>query len=322
MSALDFRQDLRILTLFLIVQFSGLLLTIQLYNGSVQQLSTSIGAPSLTFPFAYTIFIIIFSIAMLIMIRRGIGKVMIWLESFVILTTSYLFLVIIVSILGSYFPSISWFGNSLYQTIAGTVFALCILVIKNRVPRSRNPVSLMSSIAIGMAVGLSLSFPVAFIFMIIIAIYDFIAVFITKHMIAMGQAAVENNLAFLIMSNEGEAIPKGKLTKTQSALFTKQQSAFEKNYKGTVRQLNNDGLVPVIRPRALGNGDLAIPLMLAVSAYSQYLNFTVSFVIVIGAMVGLIATFYILEKYKRPLPAIPPLLLGISLALFVYFIVL
>ncbi len=177
----------------------------------------------------------------------------------------------------------------------------------------------MSIISICVIVCLCLSFETAMIFMILIAVYDYIAVFITKHMVAMGQAAVEMNLAFLIMTNEGEAVPQSRVSKMHKGVFSNIKNPFSK-YKDTVKELKGEGLVPILRPRALGNGDLAVPLMVAVSAYSQFLTFSVSFVIIIGAAFGLVMTFFILSKYKRPLPAIPPLLFGILLALAIYFI--
>ncbi|MFI5412691.1 MAG: presenilin family intramembrane aspartyl protease [Candidatus Micrarchaeales archaeon] len=319
MSALDTRQDIRILTLFLIVQFAGLFLATQLYSGAtVEQVSVSPNSAVL-FPVTYIIFIIGFSIIMLLLLRRGIARIMVLLEGFAILVSSYFFFIIIVSIIGSYFPNTSFINNQNYQIIAAAIFGFAVVLFKNKNPRSRNTVSIIASISIGVIIGLGLSFETALIFMIILAVYDFIAVFITKHMVAMGQAAVEMNLAFLIMTSEGEAVPASTIQKKHSGVFSSMRNPFSK-YKNTVKELKKEGLVPILRPRALGNGDLAVPLMVAVSAYSQFLTFTVSFVIIFGAAFGLVMTFFILGKYKRPLPAIPPLLFGILLALSVYFI--
>jgi hypothetical protein len=85
--------------------------------------------------------------------------------------------------------------------------------------------------------------------------------------------------------------------------------------------VSND-MAPVAARTALGTGDLAMPLMLAIAAYKVNLNFVLSFVIIIGATFGLLITMLILRKYKRALPAIPPILLGIGIALLVYFAVI
>ena len=79
--------------------------------------------------------------------------------------------------------------------------------------------------------------------------------------------------------------------------------------------------MPVAARTALGTGDLAMPLMLAIAAYKVNLNFVLSFVIIIGALLGLILTMFILRKYKRALPAIPPLLFGIVVVMAAYFAV-
>lgn len=81
------------------------------------------------------------------------------------------------------------------------------------------------------------------------------------------------------------------------------------------------GMAPISARMALGTGDLAMPLMLAIAAYKVNLNFTLSFVITLGAIFGLIITMLILRRYKRALPAIPPILLGIAIAMLAYFAV-
>jgi hypothetical protein len=72
---------------------------------------------------------------------------------------------------------------------------------------------------------------------------------------------------------------------------------------------------------ALGTGNLAMPLMVAIAAYKVNLNFVLSFVIILGAILGLVITMLILRRYKRALPAIPPILFGIAVALLAYFAV-
>ncbi|MGI0135057.1 MAG: hypothetical protein ACREBW_08895, partial [Candidatus Micrarchaeaceae archaeon] len=62
----------------------------------------------------------------------------------------------------------------------------------------------------------------------------------------------------------------------------------------------------------------AMPLMMAVAAYKVFASFTFSIVIIIGATFGLILTMLILRKFKRALPAIPPLLFGIVVAMGIY----
>ena len=69
----------------------------------------------------------------------------------------------------------------------------------------------------------------------------------------------------------------------------------------------------------LGTGDLALPLMLAVSAYISFLSYFAAVMIILGAASGMIFTMYLLKRYKVALPAIPPLFAFINLFLAVLF---
>ena len=60
--------------------------------------------------------------------------------------------------------------------------------------------------------------------------------------------------------------------------------------------------------------------MVAVSAYNYTLNFVLSFFIIFGAILGLALTMYILKRFSRPLPAIPPLFLGVLIGVLAFFL--
>jgi len=73
---------------------------------------------------------------------------------------------------------------------------------------------------------------------------------------------------------------------------------------------------------ALGAGDLAIPLMLAISAYATYLSYFMSILIVVGSAFGLIFAMTISKRYKIALPAIPPLFASANVAVGIAFLLL
>jgi len=325
--ALDNRQNLRILAIFLIVQFTGLLIATQVYNGlpvqSVKALSSQ-AAPQytpLTFILTYAGIFTILTLVLIFLMRSGGSKILLVFEALAVLAGSFFLFTWLAGLLPFYFPQIVVFGNASFQLLVPAAAALLILAIKYKVPRSRNFVTIVSVIGIGMTIGFFIGFTLGLAFMAVLAIYDYIAVFVTKHMVVMGQAALNMNLALMVVTNEGEALPKSSLTKEQLKAYNVQRPFLFKNYKSTMKELENRKLVPVLMPRGLGNGDMAVPLMLAVAAYTQFLNFTISLVIIIGAAFGLIVTFGILKKYRRMLPAIPPLLFGIIVALGVYFLI-
>jgi presenilin-like A22 family membrane protease len=324
--ALDNRQNLRILAIFLIVQFTGLLIATQVYNGlpvqSVKALSSQ--APQytpITFILTYAGIFLILTLVLIFLMRSGSSRILLIFEALAILAGSFFLFTWLAGLLPFYFPQFAVFASTPFQLIIPALLAISVLAVKYKVPRSRNLVTIVSVIGIGMTIGFFIGFTLGLAFMAVLAIYDYIAVFVTKHMVAMGQAALSMNLALMVVTNEGEALPKSSLTKEQLKAYNAQRPFLNKNYKSTMQELNSRKLVPILMPRGLGNGDLAVPLMLAVAAYTQFLNFTVSLVIIIGAAFGLIVTFAILKRYRRMLPAIPPLLFGVLVALGIYFLI-
>lgn len=307
----------------MIVQFAGLLLATQLYSGiSYQQVQGSQTVSSSVNVFFILAYVIVVAVVMLFILKVYKGrKLFIIFEGVVIFVASLFVFFIIAGIIqgpGQAFSNI--FGNiSLVALVASVVAAVALIIAKNKIPRLRNFTAMFSSVGVGLVLGLSFSFLAALVFMVILAIYDFIAVFITKHMIALGNMAIENNLALLVMVNEVEAVPLSSLSSTERKEYNLSKNEIKKQ-GGIAAMVANNDMVPVASRAALGTGDLAIPLMLAVAAYKVHFNFVLPFVIVFGAIFGLVLTLFILRKYKRALPAIPPLLFGILVALAVFFL--
>ena len=150
--------------------------------------------------------------------------------------------------------------------------------------------------------------------MAFIAVYDYVAVFITRHMIALGREAVNRNLSFMIGSYDVEVVPKSYLKKSEIGAM-KKSMAESKAQSPELKKLIKEGNYPVPSFSALGTGDLAMPLMLAVSAYLTYMQYFMSILIIAGGACGLVFAMYVSKKYKIALPAIPPLLAFISIAL-------
>ncbi|MGC8586467.1 MAG: presenilin family intramembrane aspartyl protease [Candidatus Micrarchaeia archaeon] len=316
----EVRQLLQILIMFMIVQFFGLLLATQVYSGltyeqikSAQVISTSANA------LVYIAYIVIVTAILLIIFRIYKGnKLYLLLEAGVVLIASFfVFLIGIAAVFNSVAYNLYGAGNAY---IFATALALSVLLVvaKLKRPQLRNVTAIIASIGVGIILGISFSFLAAFIFMVVLAIYDFIAVFITKHMVALGNAAIEKNLSFLVMVNEYKAIPEKSLSRSEQKEYEKAKPELVKK-GGVLKELAKNNMVPIAARTALGTGDLAIPLMVAVSAFKVYLNFVLSFVVALGAILGIVITLFILSKLKRPLPAIPPILLGICIALAIYF---
>ena len=319
--AIELRQTMKILVMFMIVQFLGLLLATQVFNGvSVVEISQSEVSSSAGSILPVIVGILGFTALLLIVMKFYKGRRFFQLlEAFAIFGPSYVVFITLVGLATNQIQQVT-FGNVVtYQYYIAAALSALLVLAKNKWPRLRNTASIIASAGIGLAIGIYLSFFAVLVFMALLAVYDFVAVFITKHMVTMGRAMSEMNLSFLVGASEMEAIPSSSVPKSQQELAKKGMHSLEHRFS-QIRALERQGLVPIYSRRELGNGDLAVPLMASVSAYKVYQSFTLSMVVSAGAIFGLLLTFYILNKLKRPLPAIPPLLFGILVALGLYFL--
>jgi len=213
--------------------------------------------------------------------------------------------------------TIFYTANAYYITAIAGIATLILIIAKNLHPKLRNMLAVTSSMGVGILIGLN-GFYLAYFLMLLIAVYDYIAVFVTKHMISMAREMSSRNLAFLIGSSDVEAVPNTYMTK-------KDLSSFKKNFKDSknkdpfIKDLVKGGYVPMVSQVQLGSGDLAIPLMVAVSVYISFLNYFAAIMVTVGSACGMIFTMYLLKKYKVALPAIPPLFAFVSLFVAIIF---
>jgi presenilin-like A22 family membrane protease len=307
--------------MFMIVQFSGLLLATQVFGGSTyQELSSAQVISSPTSVLFYIVYIVIISALLLFFFKIYRGtKLFSIFEGAVILLSSFIVFSILVAIPAGSVQADSLGSSDLLQFAVAVALALALVIAKNKIPMLRNAAAIIASIGVGIALGLSFSFQMAFIFMAALGIYDFIAVFITKHMVALSKMAMSNNLSFLIMVSETKAVPMSYLSSAERKEYDKSKALLGKQ-SGIVKMFTKEHMALVPALTALGTGDLAVPLMLAVSAYKVHLSFVPSFVIVFGSVLGLAFNMLVLRKYKRTLPAIPLLFAGIVIAMGAYLL--
>jgi len=133
----------------------------------------------------------------------------------------------------------------------------------------------------GSILGLRLESLIVIALLIIFSIYDFIAVYKTKHMVKMAKEMIEMGaiLALIVPSKISD---------------------FKENLK-TVK--------PGGKFLILGGGDIVFPLLLCVSLVSEgILN---SLIIALFALFGLFFSFWIFasQKIRKPIPALPPIAL-------------
>ncbi|MCL4390902.1 presenilin family intramembrane aspartyl protease [Candidatus Marsarchaeota archaeon] len=323
LKVIEYRQLLYIIAMFMFVQFFGLLLGIALFNGEVlpipSQQSQSFFSTPLDLLF-YVAYIIIVSLILILLFKVYKGKkLFIAFEAVVIFIASMIVFMVIFGLINDS-TILTVYGTPITTNFSiAAIAALVLIYLKNRKPQLRNVAAIIASVGVGLILGISFPFYIALLFMGLIAIYDFVAVFITKHMLALARVAEDNNLALLIGVNEVEALPARSLDREYVEEYRKNRSKLKKG-KELGNMLGNN-LVPIAARVELGTGDLAIPLMVAISAYSPGPNFVLSFFVIFGAIAGLLLTMFILRKYKRALPAIPPLFFGIIVFVLLYILV-
>ncbi len=311
---IELRQVADILVMFLIVQFGGLLIASMVFSTSpVTPASTNVQAASVQV-LGYLVYIIAVALVILLVIKFYRGDLLFKvIEALVVVLPAFIVFTIV---LGYLAPPTFTDVNLIYAI--SLILAVSLILIKNTVPWFRNTVTIIASIGVGAVLGLAFSFYEALIFMAFIAIYDYIAVFITKHMITMAQAVSSKNLAFLIGASDFEAVPKGYFNKKELSEYNAMLKKSNAQNNPVVKKIMQQGKMPVVSQIQLGAGDLGLPLMVAVSAFPVFFNYTVSLVIIIGSAVGLIFTMFFLRKYQRPLPAIPPLFSFVCIAFALY----
>jgi presenilin-like A22 family membrane protease len=157
---------------------------------------------------------------------------------------------------------------------AGLFLALAVIIAKNIWKKNihiRNLASVLATAGVGALIGISLGLLPILVFIVLLSIYDIIAVFGTKHMVVMAKHLTKKNLAFTY------AIP------------TKDHQ-FE---LGT-----GDLVIPLaLSVSVLQNG---------INAGVQH-PFVLPIAILIASLIGLILTLeYVSKKVGTAVPALPP----------------
>ncbi|MFA5108344.1 MAG: presenilin family intramembrane aspartyl protease [Candidatus Micrarchaeia archaeon] len=195
------------------------------------------------------------------------------------------------------FCGMDFFTSMAVSIILGGSFAL----LKFFVPGLKNMAAILSSAGVAAIFGYSVGFIPALVFVIALSLYDFWAVFKTKHMLALAQGLGSGDLSFTITAKSGAktaVVPKK----------AEKESGVQKT--GADESENN------VARLDLGSGDLAIPAMLAVSTY-PVAGLIGSLAIMIGAIISIYATLQFVIKKQVVLPALPPICIGSLIMLFI-----
>lgn len=134
---------------------------------------------------------------------------------------------------------------------------------------------------IGAFLGLGLEPKIVVLLLVIFSVYDFWAVYVTKHMVRIAEEMIKQKVivGFIFpskISDFGESVEKVK---------------------------------PGGNFVVLGGGDVVFPLLLCVSLVP--LGIKNSLIVAVFALIGLFVSYliFIFQKFRRPIPALPPIAL-------------
>lgn len=172
-----------------------------------------------------------------------------------------------------------------------TIAALILLFIYPKV-WLHNLVTSLALMGIGISFGLMFPVGTILILLFLLSLYDYVAVYHTKHMVQIFRGLLARKVIFALILPE--------------------------KFKGWLADLRK--IKPGTNFLFLGTGDIVLPLTLAVSALTYGLEsavFTVS-----GSLVGLVVlhVLFVSQPKREPMPALPPLAMfsvfGFLLSLF------
>jgi len=164
----------------------------------------------------------------------------------------------------------------------GILLGLVFGVLKFFKQSLKNAAAITATAGIGVVFGISLGILSVLILLVLLSIYDYIAVFRTKHMVKMADFITKRELAFTITSKR---------------------------------------MVPEIKKERridLGSGDLIGPLMLEVALIPY--SIVASFFVFLGGTIALGVLLALMWRQKIVLPALPPIVFGSILFLAIGFL--
>jgi len=289
----NMKTYLQVALFFALTQIIGIYAGVVLIQGAIANedlLALSVAPmPTANDPMNALFFLvyILFGAVMIILVARYYkGMIMFQLlESLVIFSASS-----IVFFAFALFPLNMGLEEAL---LFGGILGLALAAAKFVWVQAKNAAAIISSAGVGAIFGFSLGFLPAVLFTILLSIYDYIAVFKTRHMVEMARELSTRQLSFAVTAKE---VPARKQ---------------DEKIEVYVERANKEG-----DRLDLGTGDLSVPAMVAVSAYTLGPNGLIySFAVAAGSTIALYMLLKFVSKERVFLPALPPICLGGMLGL-------
>lgn len=303
------REITTILAMFLAVQLLGLYVGAVMTGNSQQPEFQDMNVtptkdPGSTWNSLYFLFAIVLGAVFLILLIKYYRGAFVFrgIETLIIFVASYVV----------FFAVLYSLGIPQFDLIA-LIGAFLLAALKYRMPSLKNPAAIISSAGVGALFGFSLNIVPAMLFIIGLSVYDYVAVFYTKHMLTLAREMGKRNMSFSVSV---ESTQRRKATPAEVKQMT--VKAKEMKAEGKKPEAPKD-YVEEKTHLELGTGDLSIPLMLSVSAYKAG-GITLALGASIGALVGLYFVLDYVFSRKTFLPALPPISAGALLGLGIVWV--
>ncbi len=278
--------------LFVIASLIGLVLALEL-----ESISPTNPSQNTTAGLGYVIYFIIAVVLMSILIiviskkkKMGILRI--------IFVLSMVFVIFIVSSL--LYALLPITNDEYYVLIFGTPILFLYLLLFKQNWIILNIAGVLTSAGLAAVWGIDLGVYSAIALMIIFAVYDYIAVYKTKHMLDIARASTDSNMPLFFV------VPEKRGFDMNDVDIDKPSEGEEGERRGAIM---------------IGFGDIAIPNVMVISSF-LYGN-TIQF-FVLPLFGGIVAMFILFSFIKRPAPGLPFLntgvLLGFAIAVLLRFV--
>jgi presenilin-like A22 family membrane protease len=197
---------------------------------------------------------------------------------------------------------VRWFARVLFRLMlimGGPIDTIAALFVVGALAVRRSVLTHNIAIMLGIAgagavIGLSISPNTAMLVLILLSIYDILAVYVTGHMVSLARQMIDSGAVF------GFVIP-----------------AHPRGFRTSAREARpgSDFMI-------LGSGDIGVPLLLAASTVPWSLG--VAALVGAGAIAGLAVTFglFVFQRDRRPMAALPPIATGALIGYLLGFFIL
>ncbi|MDP3985352.1 MAG: presenilin family intramembrane aspartyl protease [bacterium] len=189
-----------------------------------------------------------------------------------------------------------WFIADIFLPETVAIFAAAMfIIIRYLFPRVfiQNILVVLGIAGIAVSIGLSVPWFTLLVLAVILAVYDIIAVYGTKHMITMMRGLLAQGVIFALVIPERVSWLGARLAQAKPG----------------------EGYL------LIGTGDIALPAMVVASLLP--FGFGMALGAGIGAFAGFLLTMwlFLFPGQGKPMPALPPIVLGLALGTLISFLI-